>query len=114
MKSLTTLFIIVLFAVGLDHTAAAAEPSVAISSPVDGAVLDVMAQNKVQYEVVPGPRGDHIHFYVDGEETAILRQLKGSHTLGSLASGQHELCIKVVNRNHTPTGVEKCITVTAE
>lgn len=39
--------------------------------PVGGAVLDVMAQSKAEYEVVPGQRGDH--YYADGEETAPAR-----------------------------------------
>lgn len=96
------------------NAARAAEASVTIHSPADGAALDVMEQNKVDYEVVPGPNGDHVHFYVDGEETAILRQLKGTHTLETLTPGPHDLCIKVVNRNHTPIGVERCITVTMQ
>lgn len=98
----------------LGNTALAEEPSVIIHSPADGATLDLMAQNRVEYTVVPGPQGQHVHFYVDGEETAILRQLSGSHTLGSLAEGEHELCIKVVNRNHTPIGLEECISVTMQ
>lgn len=94
--------------------ALAAAASVTIHSPADGATLDAMEQNKVDYEVVPGPDGDHVHFYVDGAETAILRQLKGSHTLETLTPGAHELCIKVVNRNHTPIGVEQCLNVTVD
>lgn len=94
--------------------AVAAEGSVIIRSPVEGATLDVMEQNKVEYEVVPGPGGDHVHLYVDGEEVAILRQLKGSYTLENLASGQHDLCVKVVNKNHTPIGVEECVAVTVQ
>ena len=95
-------------------TAGATEGSVTIHSPADGASLDVMEQNKVEYEVEPGPRGDHVHFYVDDEEVAILRQLKGSYTLESLTPGQHDLCVKVVNKNHTPIGVEECIKVTLQ
>ena len=51
--------------------ALAVEPSVTIIFPVGGAVLDVMVQSKVEYEVVPGQRGDH--YYADGEETAPAR-----------------------------------------
>jgi hypothetical protein len=94
--------------------ALAAEASVTIHAPADGATLDVMEQNRVDYEVVPGPGGDHTHAVVDGKETAILRQLKGSYTLESLAPGPHEICIRVVNKNHTPIGVEKCIGVTVQ
>lgn len=94
--------------------ALAAAASVTIHSPADGATLDAMEQSKVEYEFALGPGGDHAHFYVDGKETAILRQLKGSHTLETLTPGAHELCIKVVNRNHTPIGVQQCLNVTVD
>lgn len=87
--------------------------SVKIISPVDGAKLDVMAQSKIVYEVVPGPGGDHTHLYVDGKEVAVLRQLKGSHAMETFSPGKHDICIKVVNKGHTPIGVEQCVKVTA-
>ena len=86
--------------------------SVKITSPVDGAKLDAMIQNKVVYEVMPGPKGDHVHLYVDNKEAAILRQLKGSYALETLSPGKHDICVKVVNKGHTPIGVEQCIKVT--
>ncbi|GAA4404914.1 hypothetical protein [Quisquiliibacterium transsilvanicum] len=91
-----------------------ADPSVTIESPADGAKLDAMAQTKIVYAVEPGPQGDHTHLYVDGKEAAILRSLKGSHTLATLAAGAHDICIKVVNKAHTPIGVEKCIKVSVQ
>ena len=94
--------------------ALAAEPSVTIRSPADGATLDAMEQAQIVYDVVPGPRGDHTHLYIDGKEVAILRQLKGSRTLESMAPGPHEICIKVVNKAHTPIGVQQCIHVTVD
>lgn len=101
------------------HLALAAFPLVAqadvgavtIVSPANNATLDAMAENRITYDVTPGPQGDHTHLYVDGKEVAVLRQLKGSHALGSLAPGAHEMCIKVVNKNHTPIGIEKCVRV---
>ena len=98
----------------LGNAALAEEASVTISAPVDGAKLDGMEPGAVEYEAVPGPRGDHVHMYVDGEEVAVLRKLAGSYTLASLDPGQRKLCIKIVNKGHTPIGVEKCITVTVE
>lgn len=89
----------------------AADGLVTIVSPADNAMLDAKAENRINYEIVPGPAGDHSHLYVDGKEVAVLRQLKGNHVLGSLAPGAHELCIKVVNKGHTPIGIEKCIKV---
>lgn len=89
----------------------AQEGSIAITQPTQGATLDGMAQNKVVYEVMPGPRGDHVHLYVDAKEVAILRQLKGEYTLKNLAAGPHDICIKVVDKGHTPIGVEQCVKV---
>ena len=91
--------------------AVGAEPSVSIVSPKDGDKLDVMAQNKIIYEVVPGPQGDHVHVYVNDEEVGILRQLEGSYTFESLPAGKHDICIKVVNKAHVPIGVERCVSV---
>ncbi len=98
----------------LAPTAFAGETSVKIISPADGARLDAMAQNKLAYEVHPGQKGDHTHLYVDGTETAILRKLKGAVTLETLPPGDHDICIKVVNKAHTPVGVDKCIKVTVQ
>ena len=109
---LSTLFFSLLLS--LASAASAQEASVTILSPADGAKLNAMSQNKVTYEVMPGPKGDHTHLYVDGKEAAVLRQLKGSHTLETLAAGNRDICIKVVNKGHTPIGVEKCVKVMVE
>ena len=98
---------------GLVSTAYA-QGSVKILSPADGAKLDAFEQNRISYEVVPGPKADHVHLYVDGKEVAILRELKGSHTLETLSPGKHELCVKVVNKAHVPIGVEQCIKAQVE
>jgi hypothetical protein len=92
----------------------AAEPSIRILEPAEGAKLDLMAQNRMVYEVESGPRGDHVHVYVDDKEVGILRQLKGSYTFETLPAGKHRLCIKIVNKAHTPTGVEQCRNVVVE
>lgn len=94
--------------------AAYAEPHVRIESPANGAKLDAMDQNRLVYEVDPGPRGDHVHVYVDGKEVGILRQLKGSYTLETLPPGAHELCVKVVNKAHTPIGLQDCVKVNVD
>lgn len=90
----------------------AGDASVKITAPMDGAKLDAMGQNKVVYEVMPGPKGDHSHIYVDKKEAAVLRQLKGSYTLATLAPGPHDICIKIVDKGHTSIGVEQCVKVT--
>jgi hypothetical protein len=109
-RSLAAPFLALLLA----SAASAQDAAVNILSPVDGAKLDAKEQNKITYDVVPGPKGDHVHVYVDGAQVALVRQLKGSYTLERLAAGGHDLCIKVVDKNHTPIGVEKCVKVTVQ
>jgi len=91
-----------------------AQGKAVITSPADGATLDGMDENRVAYDVVYGPRGDHAHLYVDNKEVAILRKPKGSYLLETLSSGKHDLCVKVVNKAHVPTGIEQCIQVTVK
>ena len=89
----------------------AQDGKVTIFSPAEDAVLKGSGPHPLEYEVVPGSRGDHVHVYVDGREIAVLRALKGSHQLKELAVGAHNICIKVVNRGHVPIGVEGCVKV---
>jgi hypothetical protein len=84
---------------------------VMIASPKDGATLDAMGENRLVYNVDPGPRGDHVHVYVDNQEVGILRKLKGSYLLETLSPGKRAVCVKVVNKAHVPVGIEKCIRV---
>jgi hypothetical protein len=92
-------------------TTSLAEGKVTISAPAQGATLDAMDENQLVYEVDPGPRGDHVHVYVDDKEVGILRKLKGSYPLESLASGKRNICVKVVNKAHVPVGIEQCVEV---
>ena len=112
MRNLSMLVLI--FTSLVASSAMAAEAKIDITSPADGSRLDVKAQSKLAYEVTLGGEADHAHLYVDGKQTALLRQKKGSHTLDPLMPGMHEICAKMVNKNHTPIGVERCIKVTAE
>jgi hypothetical protein len=92
----------------------AAEGSVKIQSPTDGATLDAMDENRLVYELVPGPRGDHAHVIVDDKEVAIVRELKGSYLLETLSTGKHNLCVKVANKTHVLIGIEQCVRVTVD
>lgn len=92
-------------------TTSLGQGKVMITSPAAGATLDAMDENKLVYEVDPGPRGDHVHVYVDNKEVGILRKLKGSYTLEALASGKRNICVKVVNKAHVPVGIEQCVQV---
>ncbi|GEM_PF-318145 len=90
------------------------EPYAKINYPHDGEKLAATSRKQIDYEVDPGPRGDHIHLYVDNGEVAILRKLAGVHLLEPMAPGPHTLCIKVVNKAHVPIGVEQCVKVNVE
>lgn len=89
----------------------AADASISISSPLDGAKISRKSKIEVSYEVVPGQNGDHVHLYVDGKEAVVLRKLKGSHTVESLDPGKHAICIKIVNKGHAPIGVQACTNI---
>ncbi|CAH1190229.1 conserved exported hypothetical protein [Candidatus Nitrotoga sp. BS] len=89
----------------------AADASVTISSPTDGAKISSKSKIKVSYEVTPGQNGDHVHLYIDEKEAVVLRKLKGTHTVESLDPGKHAICIKIVNKGHTPIGVQACTNV---
>lgn len=99
---------------GFALTASAQAEAVKLVSPVDGAMLDAANAVQLVYEVVPGPKVDHIHLYIDGKETAVLRESRGTHTVNPMPPGAHELCIKAVTRAHVPTGIEQCNKVTVK
>ena len=94
--------------------AALGQGKVMITAPKEGAMLDAMGENKLVYEADPGPRGDHVHVYVDKEEVGILRKLKGSYLLETLSPGQRIICVKVVNKAHVPIGTAQCVHVTVK
>ncbi len=111
MKTFKTLLFSLLF--GITTLSFAADGSITITSPADGATIKAGTKTELVYEINPGPSGDHFHIYVNGKED-VVRGLKGSYTLPKLAAGKHTITIKVVNKGHTPVGIEKTITVTAE
>lgn len=86
----------------------AADASISISTPPDGAKISRKSKIEVSYEVAPGQSGDHVHLYVDDKEAVVLRKLKGNHTIESLDPGKHAICIKIVNKGHAPIGVQAC------
>ena len=92
---------------------ALADANVKITSPADGGKVKSSEPVNVVYDITPGPGGDHAHIYVNDKEAGILRKLKSSFSLDPLPAGTHTLCVKVVNRGHSPIGQQSCIKVTA-
>lgn len=68
--------------------AAAGDPYAKITYPHDGEKLGAASRKQIDYEVDPGPQGDHVHLYVDNGEAAVLRKLAGSHPLESIPQGR--------------------------
>jgi len=89
----------------------AADTTVTISSPIDGAKINRKSKIEVSYEVIPGPNGDHVHLYVDGKEAVVIRKLKSIYTVEPLDPGKHAICIKIVNKGHTPIGSQACTNI---
>ncbi|SFK69240.1 hypothetical protein [Methylocapsa palsarum] len=94
--------------------ATAQEALVKILSPADGAALQAKHTYPLQYEVAPSTKADHVHLYVDGDETSMSHTLKGKFTLGPLKPGDRKICVRPVNHAHTPIGAESCINVTVQ
>ena len=80
--------LLLICSLALSGAALAEDASVMISSPADGAKVSASAPTTVTYEVVPGPKGDHVHLYVDNGEAKVLRQLKGTTTVDALKAGR--------------------------
>lgn len=85
---------------------------VTILSPEDGDELPFNKSVIVKYKMAKGERGNHVHFYVDGENIGMTRVKKGSFDLGKLAQGHRRISMKLVNSTHSPMGVEVSVTVT--
>jgi hypothetical protein len=104
---------IVLVAVQLLAPPVAAEEDnlAMILSPADGAQLKAEQISTLEYEVKPEAKSEHVHLYIDGDEAAIGHKLKGSLPFGPLTPGDHKICISPVNKAHTRTAAQTCVTV---
>jgi hypothetical protein len=117
LASAAGLFMLALAALAGPAAAAAAEKadagaaSIRILSPADHAQLDAGEAYPLEYEVVPGPGGDHFHVWVDSERGPGVHSAKGTYTLPKMAAGEHVITIKVVDKGHVPTGPQKSIKV---
>lgn len=92
----------------------AAQGSIAISSPANGALVPVGSKLSVSYEAMLGAKGDHLHLYVDGTRVEVLRQLKGSSSFDVMAPGKHKICLTENTKWHIATGMESCVEVIAQ
>jgi hypothetical protein len=94
--------------------ALADEGKVTFLAPVDGAVVNTKDKVTVFYEAELGPKGNHLHLYLDGHRVDVLRQTKGSADIDIKKAGKHEICLEIETSWHFSTDVRKCISVTAQ
>jgi len=88
--------------------------SINILSPADGAHLDADEEYPLTYEVTPGKGGDHFHVWVDEKRGPGIHDNKGKYTLPKLTPGEHNIYIKIVDKDHVPTGPKMSIRVFAD
>lgn len=92
----------------------AADGSITISSPENGAMVSSKNKVPLSYSAMLGPTGNHWHLNVDGKRVDILRQAKGTAELDPLPVGKHHVCLTENTASHAPTGVETCVDITAQ
>lgn len=98
----------------LASIAAVEGAGIMIVSPTNGARIKAGVESKLAYEVTPGKGGDHFHVWVDEAKGPSIRETKGVYTLPRLSPGDHVISIKVVAKDHSPTGPMRSIKVTAD
>ena len=94
--------------------ASAASGKIAFLSPANGATVSSGDKVMVSYEATLGPKGDHLHLYLDDKRLDVLRQVKGTAEVGMLSPGKHRICLTINTSSHASTGVEECLEVTAK
>ncbi len=96
--------------------AGAAEPqgSITLLAPAEGAVVSTSQPVTIKWEAVWGPEGNHLHVYLDARRMDVVREAKGSDDIRILLPGKHQICLAIETRGHEPTGVQKCVEVTAK
>jgi hypothetical protein len=113
-----TLFILFAIFTSINASLAAAdEPSALIESkidiiaPAEGAILYTKNSNALVYNVTLAGDDDHILVYLDDQKLQKLRQMQGSYTFEKLPLGDHVFCIKIAYKDHTLTGLQRCVKV---
>ena len=105
------------FAISFGHAAGAnaADPArIEILSPKDHEHLEADETYQLEYQVDPGPGGDHFHVWVDDERGPGIHDRKGKYTLPKMTPGEHIITVKVVDKGHVPTGPQQSIHVHVE
>ena len=114
MKTIQSMVLALTFILSLSTNAGALPPaSIKILSPADGSQLDAGETYPLSYEVTIGTGSDHFHVWVDDKRGPGIHDTKGTYKLPKMTPGEHTIAIKLVDKDHTPTGPEKSIKVMA-
>ena len=111
LASFLLLVVLAASAFAANAAAPAKGASIQILKPADHADLDSDESYPLDYQVTLGPGDDHFHVWVDGERSPGIHDLQGTYKLPKLTPGQHVITLKLVNKDHVPTGPQKSITV---
>lgn len=95
----------------LASIAGAEGASIRILSPADGAHLKAGVEYPITYEVKVGKGADHFHIYVDEKSGPSMYDIKGVDTIPGLTPGEHIISIRIVAKDHVPTGPRRSIKV---
>lgn len=85
--------------------------SIQILKPTDHADLDSDEAYPLDYQVALGSGDDHFHVWVDADRSPGIHDLKGTYMLPKMTPGQHVITLKLVDKEHNPTGPQTSITV---
>jgi hypothetical protein len=91
--------------------------SIAIISPVNDAVLQSAAGNRLEFNVHLSPNGNHVHVYIDDQDPIVFRDVSRcpcSIVLPKLSSGKHTIVVKEATSGHAMTGVQGSVTATVK
>lgn len=91
--------------------------SITILAPTKGAVLKSDVENKLEFNLKLGPKGNHVHIYIDDQSPIVDRDVgycPCSIALPKLSPGKHTIVVKEAAASHTLTGVQSSVTVTVK
>jgi hypothetical protein len=90
---------------------AVAETQIEIIAPLDGATLLLNAANTLKYDIILRGEDDHAYVYLDDQKIQLLRRMQGEYPLEKPPLGYHQVCIKMAYKDHSLTGLQRCIKV---
>lgn len=91
--------------------AADGKGSVTIIYPKNGEELPSNIDIIMKYKFTKGPKGDHVHFFLDDVDVGLRRKKEGKFNMATLTPGRHNITLKLVNAGHVPLGIDTSIMI---